>query len=86
MSSKLNIKKDDKVLVKAGREKGKVGKVLKVDPVKMRAVVEKVNMIKRHTRAGQAGTGGIMEKRGAPGHQQPDAFVPQVQPARAGEP
>ena len=62
MSSKLNIKKDDKVLVKAGREKGKVGKVLKVYPDKQRAVVEKVNMIKRHTRAGQASQGGIVER------------------------
>ncbi|MCF8032599.1 MAG: 50S ribosomal protein L24 [Desulfarculaceae bacterium] len=58
----MNIKKDDRVLVQAGREKGKVGKVLKVDPVKQRAVVEKVNMIKRHTRAGQGGQGGIVER------------------------
>jgi len=59
---KLSIKKDDKVLVTAGREKGKVGKVIKVFPDKERALVEKVNMIKRHTRAGQTGQGGIMER------------------------
>lgn len=65
MSSKLNIKKDDKVLVRSGREKGKVGKVLKVDPAKERALVEKINMIKRHTRAGQTGQGGIVEREAA---------------------
>ncbi len=62
MNRKLNIKRDDRVLVVAGREKGKVGKILKVDPAKQRAVVEKVNMIKRHTRAGQASQGGIVER------------------------
>ena len=62
MNRKLNIKKDDRVLVVAGREKGKVGKILKVDPAKQRAVVEKVNMIKRHTRAGQSSQGGVLER------------------------
>jgi large subunit ribosomal protein L24 len=62
VNRKLNIKKDDRVLVVAGREKGKVGKILKVDPAKQRAVVEKVNMIKRHTRAGQSSQGGVLER------------------------
>lgn len=65
MKQKLSIKKDDKVLVIAGREKGKVGKVLKVIPDKGRVVVEKVNMIKRHTRAGQTSQGGIVEREAA---------------------
>lgn len=65
MKQKFSIKKDDKVLVIAGREKGKVGKVLKVIPDKARAVVEKVNMIKRHTRAGQNAQGGIVEREAA---------------------
>lgn len=65
MKQKLSIKKDDKVLVTSGREKGKVGKVLKVIPDKDRAVVEKVNMIKRHTRAGQNAQGGIVEREAA---------------------
>ena len=61
---KLNLKKDDKVMVIAGRDKGKVGKVLKTIPEKNRALVEKVNMIKRHTKGGQGGQagGGIIEK------------------------
>lgn len=65
MKGKLNIKKDDRVLVVAGKEKGKVGKVLKVEPGKQRAIVEKVNMIKRHTRAGQSSQGGVVEKEGS---------------------
>ena len=60
---KLNIKKDDRVMVTSGRDKGKVGKVLKTIPEKNRALVEKVNMIKRHTKGGQgANAGGIIEK------------------------
>ena len=62
MSIKLHIKKDDKVIVTTGRDCGKIGKVLSVLPEKNRAVVEKVNVVKRHTRPNQAGQGGIVEK------------------------
>lgn len=65
MKTKLGIKKNDRVMVIAGREKGKVGKVLKVIPDKERVIVEKVNMIKRHTKPGPGGQGGILEKEGA---------------------
>jgi large subunit ribosomal protein L14 len=54
-TSNINIKKDDRVMVISGKERGKVGKVLKLLPKKDRVViVEKVNMIKRHTRPGGA--------------------------------
>jgi len=57
------IKKNDKVIVLAGKETGKIGSVLKVDVEKGRAIVEKINMVKRHTRAGaQSAQGGIVEK------------------------
>jgi len=58
------LKKNDKVIVLSGKEKGKIGAVIKVDAEKGRAIVEKVNIVKRHTRAGQRGgaTGGIIEK------------------------
>ncbi len=57
------IKRDDVVMVIAGKEKGKTGKVLKIFPKKDRAVVEKVNFIKRHTRPGaHSRQGGIVEK------------------------
>jgi len=57
------IKKDDKVIVISGKEKGKIGAVLKLDSEKGRIIVEKVNMVKRHTRPSmQTGQGGIVEK------------------------
>ncbi len=57
------IKKNDKVVVVAGKEKGKIGTVLKVDSEKGRALVEKINMVKRHTRpGGKQAQGGIVEK------------------------
>jgi len=62
MKSKLNVKRDDKVIVINGREKGKIGKVLQVIPEKNRLIVEKINLIKRHVRPNQAGQGGIIEK------------------------
>ena len=65
---RCRIKKDDKVRVIAGREKGKMGKVLKVLHGKERVVVENVNFVKRHTRPGaQSRQGGIVEKE-APLH------------------
>ena len=60
---KLHVKKDDVVMVIAGKEKGKTGKVLRVFPGKERVLVENLNVVKRHTRATQANaSGGIIEK------------------------
>lgn len=59
---KLSLKKNDQVQVMAGREKGKVGKILKVDSKNGRVLVEKVNLMKRHTRPTQKNAGGILEK------------------------
>jgi len=57
------IKKNDKVSVLAGKEQGKIGTVLKVDVDKSRAIVEKVNMVKRHSKPGpKSAQGGIIEK------------------------
>ncbi len=62
---KYHIKKDDRVIVLSGKERGKTGKVLKILPKKDRVVIEKVNMIKRHTKpGGLAAKGGIIEKEG----------------------
>lgn len=58
----LKIKKGDMVEVIAGEEKGKRGKVLRLINDKDRAVVEKVNMVKRHMKPTQTSKGGIMEK------------------------
>jgi large subunit ribosomal protein L24 len=59
----MRIKKNDKVRVMSGNDKGKEGKVLKVFPDSNRIIVEKVNLIKRHTRASKdVPQGGIIEK------------------------
>jgi large subunit ribosomal protein L24 len=60
MASK--IKKGDKVVVISGSDKGRTGEVLKVLPTENRAVVQGVNMMKRHTRPSQTNQGGIIEK------------------------
>jgi large subunit ribosomal protein L24 len=57
------IRKGDKVRVIAGKEKGKEGKVLRFTNDGTRAVVEKLNLVKRHTRPTQQNqAGGIIEK------------------------
>jgi large subunit ribosomal protein L24 len=63
----LHIKKEDQVLVTAGRDRGKTGKVLRVFPATNRAVVENVNFIQRHTRANpQRNIKGGLVQREAP--------------------
>jgi len=66
MPAGLDIHKDDEVRVLAGRDKGKEGRVLEVEPHRQRLYVEHVNMIKRHTRPnpGKQIRGGILEKEG----------------------
>jgi len=55
-------KKGDQVIVLAGRDKGKKGEILKIMPTKARAIVQGVNMVKRHTKPTQVQAGGIVEK------------------------
>ena len=57
-----NIRKDDTVIVITGRDKGKKGKVLKVFPKEDRALVQGVNVVKRHQRQTQKEQGGIVSK------------------------
>jgi large subunit ribosomal protein L24 len=65
---RLRIRKGDTVMVIAGDDRGKTGRVLSVDLEKRRVIVEKVNFVKRHTRPrGNAQQGGILEKE-APIH------------------
>jgi large subunit ribosomal protein L24 len=66
--NKCHIKKNDKVKVIAGKDNGKIGKVLKVDRKKMRVLVENINIVKRHSRpSAQNRQGGIVESE-APIH------------------
>ncbi len=63
MAVKLKIKKGDRVVVITGRDKGKQGEVLKVLPKESRAIVQGVNLAKRHTRPSAADpSGGILDK------------------------
>lgn len=65
-TSKANIKKDDKVKVVAGKDKGKIGKVLKVNRKKNRLLIENINMAKRHSRpTAKNKQGGIIEGEAA---------------------
>jgi large subunit ribosomal protein L24 len=60
---KVKLKKGDTVMVIAGTERGKIGKVLAVRPAERTVIVEKLNMIKRHTRPNQkVRQGGIIER------------------------
>ena len=50
MASSVKIRRDDEVVVISGKDRGKTGKVLRVDPKKDRVYVEGLNIIKRHQR------------------------------------
>jgi len=59
---KCHLKKDDKVKVLTGKDRGKIGKVLKIDRKKSRLLIENVNIVKKHTRPNaQTKQGGIIE-------------------------
>jgi large subunit ribosomal protein L24 len=67
----MRIRKDDQVIVTAGKDRGKTGRVIRTEPARRRVYVEGLNIVKRHQRprsikdtqrGGQ--TGGIIEKEG----------------------
>jgi large subunit ribosomal protein L24 len=66
------IRRDDEVVVVSGKDRGKTGKVLRVDPKRERVYVEGLNIVKRHQRPQQVRgaqraetVGGVVEKEGA---------------------
>jgi large subunit ribosomal protein L24 len=63
----VSIRKNDQVIVRAGKDRGKKGRVLSVIPAKNRVIVEGVNLIKRHTRPNPQRNikGGIVEREAA---------------------
>jgi len=66
MRDRCLIKKDDKVKVITGKDKGKIGKVLKVIKKKNRILVENINMVKRHSKpSAKNKQGGIVEGEAA---------------------
>ena len=65
-SYRMHLKKDDIVQVIAGKEKGKKGKILAIFPMQERLTVEKLNMVKRHTKGdGKSKQSAIVEKEGS---------------------
>ena len=67
MSRSMKIRRDDEVLVTAGKDKGKTGKVLRVDPAKERVYVEGLNIVKRHQRPSALNPNaqaGVIEREG----------------------
>ena len=61
----MHVRKGDQVVVIAGKEKGKRGRVLRLQTGNGRVVIERVNMVKRHTKPTQRNPrGGILEKEG----------------------
>ncbi len=63
MKKKMNLKKGDFVVVISGEDKGKKGQILKAFPSKNRVIVEKVNLIKKHSKPSQTNPqGGIITK------------------------
>ena len=62
----MHVRKGDQVVVIAGKEKGKRGRVLRLQTGNGRVVIERVNMVKRHTKPTQRNPrGGILEKEGS---------------------
>lgn len=62
MAQKFKVKKGDEVIVLAGKDKGKKGKILRIITDEARVIVAGVNMIKRHTKPSRESAGGIVEK------------------------
>ena len=62
--NKMSIRKDDTVVVLSGKDKGKQGKVLQVMPQEGKVIVEKVNVVSRHTKPRRQGEeGGILDRK-----------------------
>jgi large subunit ribosomal protein L24 len=59
------IRKGDKVVILAGRDKGRTGEVIEVRPAADRALVRGINMVKRHQRQSGTQEGGIISKEGS---------------------
>lgn len=64
MNTEINVRKNDRVVVIAGKDKGKTGRVIEVQPRKRKVLVEGVNVVKRHNKANtrRGVQGGILER------------------------
>ena len=67
MAVKLRIRRDDEVVVISGKDKGKTGRVLRVEPAKRRVYIEGLNIVKRHQRPSALNPNaqaGVIEREG----------------------
>ena len=62
MNKKFKLKKGDEVIVLAGKDKGKTGKIVKMIPSKMKAVVSEINRVKKNQKPDNNQPGGIIDK------------------------
>ena len=62
MSYKFKLKKGDEVIVLAGKDKGKTGKIVKMIPKQMKAIVSEINRVKKHQKPDNNNPGGIIDK------------------------
>jgi len=62
MNNKLKLKKGDEVIVLAGKDKGKTGKIVKMIPKQMKAVVSEINRVKKNQKPDNNQPGGIIDK------------------------
>ena len=62
MNNKFKLKKGDEVIVLTGKDKGKKGKIIKMEPKQMKAVVSEINKVKKNQKPDNNQPGGIIEK------------------------
>ena len=62
MSIKFKLKKGDEVIVRTGKDKGKTGKIVKMLPNKMKAIVSEINKVKKNQKPDNNQPGGIVDK------------------------
>ncbi len=62
MNIKIKLKKGDEVIVLSGKDKGKTGKIIKIIPTKMKAIVSDINKFKKNQKPDNNQPGGIVEK------------------------
>ena len=62
MNKKFKLKKGDEVIVLAGKDKGKTGKIIKMVPKQMKAVVSEINKVKKNQKPDNNQPGGIIDK------------------------
>ena len=60
--NKIKLRKGDEIIVLTGKDKGKTGKIAKVNPKKNNAIVTGINKVKKHTKPDNNQAGGIVEK------------------------